>query len=92
MTFVQANDIRVTRESRDVKKEKVVRANLKFLRRNAEMRIGRKASKEDLVHEIWSLYWSLHNAELIEAPVSTRSALRERYGIWTQVDVERPTH
>ncbi|MCG8433205.1 MAG: hypothetical protein MJA83_04150 [Gammaproteobacteria bacterium] len=89
MSFVKSADIRVTREFKPVKRDRVVRANLRFLRRTAEMRIDRLSSKEDLVAEIWSLYFGLCSADLLEAPLATRSALRERYGIWTQVDVER---
>ena len=91
MTTIEATDIRVSQQTKTEKKDRVVRTNLKFLRRTAGMRISIGSKKEDLVHEIWSLYFRMKRNGLIAAPRATRSALREKYGIWTQVNVER-TH
>ncbi len=89
-TFLNSADIRVTNDLTAPKRFRAVLANVRFLRRTAEMRLLPEATKEDLAAEVWTAYWRMVSLGMIEAQRATRSALRSRYGIWTQAGVTRP--
>lgn len=84
--FLQEVDVRVSHAPREQKALRAAKSAAAFIRRQVDL--SDPSSKEEMVEGIWRMYWKMHRAGLVAAPRLTRSVLRKKYGIWSQVGVQ----